>query len=100
MYRSLSNRGSFTQYECVSRIPNHRPKVDFNQTPYFPVLDHPNRPNFRRGRRIPLQRAEGLTYMALCDFRPSRSQKGHERRTKARRSYQPTTYKWSSFRAH
>ena len=81
-------------------FPITDPNAVLNQTPYFLVLGHPSRPNFRQGLRIPQWRAEGLTFTALCDFRPSRSQKGHERRTKALRSYQRTTYRWSSFRAH
>ena len=81
-------------------FPTIDPKVVLNPTPYLLVLGHPNRDNFRRGRRFPLWRAEGLTYTALCDFSPSRSQKGHERRMEARCPCQRTTYKWSSFRAH
>jgi hypothetical protein len=59
----------------------------------------PNSHLRRLGRRFPHPSVEGPIYMAIT-WRPSRSRRGLERRTRSLCSSHQTKYTWSSFRAH
>ena len=95
MYRSLSHRGSLTEYVYVSTVPTSDTRV-FLKTQLF--LGQRIYPNSRRGCRSPLCLVGGPTMpAALCTLRPLRSRRELVRHTRLRCSCQQTEYRFSSF---
>lgn len=96
MYRSLSDRGSFTHYEYVLPGSTADAKVILNPTSshphfslFFPRLGHRIRPSSRRGRRTPLRLLEDPM---LCNFLRSQSQRAVGQYAKPPCSFQRTKY--------
>jgi len=96
MYRSLSDRGSFTEYEFVFPVPNRQ--LFSIQVPYF-FLGHPVRPNFRRGRQTLLRSVVEPMSTVVCVLHPPCNQRGLGLHPRSQCPCQQTKYLWSSFRA-
>src|SRR6266853_5903085 len=106
MYRSLSDRGSLTEYVYVLPILTADPRVFLNSASrsphfYFPLLHlgHLTCLSSRRRRRTQLHSVWGPTSTALYSLRPPHRQVELRRCMRPRCSYLQTKSMWSSFQA-
>jgi len=102
MYRSLSDRGSFTRYEYVLPGLTAEPKIILNPTSSHPLffslrLGHRIRLSPRRGRRTPLCLPQPQD-PKLRNFLQSHTQKAVGQCTKPRCSFLRTKHFWILYR--